>query len=251
VPSTGVTTSTGSGWRIVEGDVESDPGALTVADPRHPIMAALGPAVGTLGQVRTERAIRLVPPPAAAVLARFAGGAPALVDWSGEPGRDERRVLVATTDIGRRWNTWPLHPTFVPLVVEGVRYLAGDPGLTESVTVGAAYGEASARPGVIEVGSPPRRVAVNVDPREARLETWTPEELLARVERLPEAPARAAARASVDAEARQGLWRAVLWAVLAVLAIEAVGAGRARRGAAPGAAAEGAGGQEAGAGGRA
>jgi hypothetical protein len=236
----------GGDWRIVEGEVESDPGALTAADPRHPIMAALGPAVGTLGQVRTERAMRLVPPPAAAVLARFAAGAPALVDWSGESGSEPRRVLVATTDLGRRWNTWPLHPTFVPLVVEGVRYLAGDGGPAGSITVGTAYGEASARPGVIEVGSPPRRVAVNVDPREARLETWTPEEWLARVERLSEAPARAAARASVEAEARQGFWRAVLWAVLVVLAVEAVGASRPRRGVAAGAASEGAAGQEAG-----
>lgn len=221
------------GWRIVEGEVAADPGAVTVADPRHPIMAALGTAAGTLGQIRVERAMRLVPPASASVLARFAGGAPALVDWSGEPGRQPRRVLVSTTDVGRRWNSWPLHPTFVPLLGEGVRYLAGDSGPTQRVTVGPAYGEASARPGVIEVGSPPRRVAVNVDPRESRLETWTADELLARVERLPEAEGEAAARASLDTEARQGLWRAVLWALLVVLAVETVGASRARRGDAP------------------
>jgi hypothetical protein len=236
----------GGGWRLVEGEVESDPGAMTVADPRHPVMAALGGAVGTLGQIRTERAMRLVPPASASVLARFAGGAPALVDWTGEPGREPRRVLVSTTDVGRRWNTWPLHPTFVPFVVEGVRYLAGDPGVAESVIVGPAYGEASARPGVIEVGSPPRRVAVNVDPREARLDTWTADELLARVERLPEAAGGAAVQASIDAEARQGLWRAVLWALLVVLAVEAVGASRARRGAVSVGAAAGSTGEEAG-----
>lgn len=197
--------------------------SLAAADVRHPVLAALGDAAGNLGQVRVERAWTVRDLPGATTLLTLSSGRPALSELSLGRGR----VFLCSTDLARRWNAWPLHPTFMPFVVEAIRYVSNEAPRPRDVLVsGTADGDAS-RPGVL-TRPDGERVAVNVDPRESRLETLSAEELLAGVERVP----RDVDRRQLRAEAEQGqrLWRVVLLALLLVLALEALAAGRERPG---------------------
>lgn len=57
------------------------------------------------------------------VLARYAGGAPALI----EAQRGAGRLLLLTSTIDRDWNDLAIHPGFLPFVQQIVRYLARSP----------------------------------------------------------------------------------------------------------------------------
>jgi hypothetical protein len=211
-----------AGRQIAEAGQPAGPLTLTATDVRHPVLAALGETAGNLGQVRVERAWTLRDLSAARTLVRYSSGHPAVVEFEVERGR----VVLVTTDVGRRWNTWPLHPTFVPFVVEVVRHVSGERALWRDVLVGTlslGAGEAGERPGIVtlpEAG----RVAVNVDPRESRIDVLAPEALAARLERLA-GTASIEAR-DADAEQGQALWRYGLMALLVLLGWEAVVAAR-------------------------
>ena len=94
-----------------------------VTDLRHPIFRPFGSLTANLGQVAFTRAWRL---PAAGweIAASFTDGAPALM----ERREGDGRVLCFASDLDWRWNDFPLHPAFVPFVVESVRYAAARDG---------------------------------------------------------------------------------------------------------------------------
>jgi hypothetical protein len=200
-------------------DVTSE--SLAAADVRHPVLAALGDTAGNLGQIRVERAWTLREVPGATTLMTLSSGRPALVELALGSGR----VFVAASDVGRGWNSWPLHPTFVPFVVEAVRYLGNEPARRRDLVVASAGATEAQRPGVM-ARADGGRAAVNVDPRESRIETVTEAELLAGLERLPGAVDRRQLQS--EAEEGQGLWRYLLFALLALLALEALMASRER-----------------------
>ncbi len=215
------------GWddaALADAPADSAAETLAATDIRHPVLAALGTTAGNLGQVRVETRWSVREPPGSTPLLRFSSGGPALLEL--HPGRG--RALVLLTDVGRRWNTWPLHPTFVPFVVEATRYLAGERPPARQATVGdpSIPGDGS-RPGIVTFAGTNARMAVNVDPRESRVEALTADELSGRL-RHASAPAQAALAAG-DVEGCQELWRWLLWTMLGVLAVEGLVAARSRR----------------------
>ena len=123
------------------GDVVS-PGphgsALGDLAPGHPLSAA-GAGDGTaaaapLSAVTAWRYRRVTPAAGDEVLARFDGGDPALLARA----RGDGRVLALATSVAPEWSTLALEPVFVPLLLEGVAWIAGRPELPGSVVPGSA-----------------------------------------------------------------------------------------------------------------
>lgn len=193
-------------------------------DRRHAALAPLGAFVETLTQVSVTRHVALEP--ADNVLATFGDGRPALVEAS----RGEGRALVLATDLSGEWNGAPLHPVFAPWVEALVRYAAGGGDARQSLVVGEAAGADT--PGVVTMGEPPRRVAVNVDLRESSGETVSGEEFVARVARDAVRVLRDAPTSAARQEAASPLWRYAVLAMLAALVVEHLVAGRRPRAAA-------------------
>jgi hypothetical protein len=200
------------------GDDAAWPAALAVADPRHPVIAALGPMAGQVAAVRADRGLRLATPGplAGGVLLAFTNGLPALVEVPAGPGR----MLVLASGLERDASDLARHAVFPALALEAVRYLAGPADRRQDVSA-AELGEAAPElPGVVSVGSPPRRVAVNVAPAESSLEALRPEAIGSLSVVAPAGrgePARAGAAA---AEAGQRAWRVVLGLMFALLVVE-------------------------------
>lgn len=202
--------------------LDGGPQGLVSTEVRHPVLSALGETAGNLGQVRVDRGWAMREPASGVVLLRYASGRPALMELELGKGR----ALLLTTDLSRRWNTWPVHPTFVPMLTEAVRHLSGDRPLARDVLVDTAAGPAWAKPGIVTATGATERVAVNVDPRESDVDVVPAAELLGRFERLPGTPD--PARAERETEQAQALWRASLLALLAVLVVEGLMAARPR-----------------------
>jgi hypothetical protein len=212
------------GLRLAAAPDRHWPTRLAPIELRHPVFAAFGAFAGNLGQVRVEQAAVLADAEQGRALARFTNGLPALVEYA----RGGGRVFVLATDVGREWNDFPLHPTFVPFVHESVRYLAGTRAVDREVLVTSAGAGALRRPGIASLGEPPVRVAVNVDPRESLVGAMSADELLGAIERVPSESADPSRRQAADAEAGQALWRYGLWVVFGILAVEGVVAARRR-----------------------
>jgi hypothetical protein len=183
------------------------------------MLTALGPFASRLNQVEVDRGVRMDGRATQAVM-RFTNGLPALMEYRANRGR----VLVFASDLGRRWGAFPLHPTFAPFMFEAVRYLAGPDDDRREATPADLPKDAVPTSGVVSIGQPPRRVAVNVDRREARLEFATAEELLAAVVQV--AGARDAESDRGRREAQQRLWRWALVALFVVLVLEVIAAHR-------------------------
>lgn len=102
----------------------------------HPIFAGLGRDGAGLLEARFHR-IFLLDPVAGGdrrTLARFASGAPALVE---APLGKGRRLLFTST-IDRDWNDLPIHAAYLPFVQQAVRYLSRTPppGEAQATLVG-------------------------------------------------------------------------------------------------------------------
>jgi hypothetical protein len=209
---------------LADDPAEAGAESVAVTDVRHPVLAALGPTVGNLGQVRVDERWIVREPAGGTALMRFSTGAPALLEL--HPGSG--RALLLATDAGRRWNTWPVHPTFLPFVVGAVRYLAGERLPTSLALVGDPQIEGEGtQPGVVTSTRTGTRMAVNVDPGESRVEALGGDELTGRLRRA--APAVQAGPPAAAIEGSQELWRWLLWALLGLLALEALVATRRRR----------------------
>jgi Mg-chelatase subunit ChlD len=197
------------------GAPEAAPGAFAPADVRHPIFRPFGTFAANLAQVRFTRAAALegenLEP-----LARFSDGRLAMADRRQGRGR----VVVFASDLDNRWNDFPVHPTFVPFIVETLRYVGGGRAVETDYTIGAAPGTLPATPGVAMLGG--RRVALNVDIRESETARVSPEEFRGAVARLNRTAAAAEETSARQQEERQGLWRYGLLLVAVLLVAESM-----------------------------
>jgi hypothetical protein len=122
-------------------------------EPQHPIFAVFSARAAGLREAKFWK-VMLVGPTTQVddrkTLARFSGGAPALI----EARLDAGRLLLYTSSLDRDWNDLPIHPGFLPLLQQAARYLARttwrQPG--GEIVVG--------RPREIEVGPEDRRLEV-------------------------------------------------------------------------------------------
>ncbi len=195
---------------------EARPRILAVTDLRHPIFRPFGSLTANLGQVSFSRAWR-VPADGWDVAASFTDGAPALLERRDGTGR----VLCFTSDLDRRWNDFPLHPAFVPFVVESVRYAARTAGMERERTVADAPSGVPPAPGVHRLPDG-RQVVLNVDTSESALSRVTAREFTDMLQRVDAAPSRAARVQAQLTEARQSYWQYGLVLMLVVLAVESV-----------------------------
>jgi hypothetical protein len=152
------------------------------------------------------------------VLARFSNGTPALLERTVERGR----VVLFASDVDRRWNDFPVHPAFVPFVLETLRYVGGNRSVHDYV-VAQAPAEARRTPGVYQ-DADGRAYAVNVDIRESGLATMDPADFDRQVQRS--GLAQSAAHQAVQTEAHQSYWQYGLVLMIATLIAESA-AGRA------------------------
>jgi hypothetical protein len=193
----------------------ASPVSLSVTDLRHPIFRPFGALSANLGQVQFERVWRLRPE-GWDVAARFTDGTPALLERSEGSGR----MVLFASDLDRRWNDFPVQPSFVPFVLEAVRYVSGTREGASDYLVSNVPDNVSARPGVYRTGH--RLVAVNVDERESDPARVSPEEFAAMVGTLP---ARSTARVDLQArqaEARQSYWQYGLLLMIGALVAESL-----------------------------
>lgn len=196
-------------------EADGGPAALAVTNLRHPIFHPLGPLTANVGQVRFNR-IWLVRGEGWEVAARFSSGTPALL----ERRQGDGRVLIFASDVDRRWNDFPLHPSFVLFAIESVRHVAAQPSLPRDYLVAEAPAGAGPQPGVFTLAAGGRRVAVNVDVRERSPVAMSEDEFLAMVPAGSARSERAAGVPAVQVEARQNLWRYGILVMLGVLLAE-------------------------------
>ena len=187
--------------------------SLTVTDGRHPIFRPFGAFAANLGGVRFSRSWH-VAGEGWRVAARFDDGAPALLERREGKGR----VVMFASDLDRRWNDFPLHPSFVPFVTEALRHVAARPVDPDQFLVGHVPVGVDPEPGIHRLESG-RLVAVNVDTRESSVGVMTPDEFAAMLEPVEQSREDLPAREE-QAEARQSLWQYGLMLMLVALVAE-------------------------------
>ena len=197
--------------------------ALAPTDVRHPVFQPFAGSAATLGFVTFQTAVRIAGS-ACQTLARFTTGEPALLECPSGDGR----ALVFASDLNNRWNDFPLHATFVPFLHEVVRYLASTRAHASEYFVGAAPAGVRRTPGLatIDAAGVQRRIAINVDPREADPARISVEDFQSAVTRLKSeggVEARVEARQQED---RQHLWQYALALMAVLLAVEGLLAAR-------------------------
>jgi hypothetical protein len=230
-------------------------GTLAYLDYSHPVFELFrGPRSGDFSSARFFRYRSLETKDG--VLARFDDGRVALAEKKVGQGR----VLLWTSSLDTGWNDLALQPVFLPFLHQLVKHAAGHLESRPWYTVGEALDLASeaelqgrevaviapagekqrlpvgqralelTAPGYYELrrlegGGWSRVAAVNFDPSESDLASLDPEEVVGAVTR--EQRARAArggepALTTEEHESRQALWRWLLVAAFAFLALETV-----------------------------
>ena len=192
--------------------------SFSVVDPRHPMFQVFGSVIGTLGQVRVHRTMHVVETPDVRVLARFAHGSAALLEY---PLADGRAILFAS-DLNNEWNDFPRRPTFLPFVHELMRYLSGDRDDRRELTVSDVPSGVEPEPGPARLPGSGRQVVVNVDPRESETTRSSVDAFLSHV-RLAASDARevdASLPAEAVQESEQGYWWYAVLAMLLALVAE-------------------------------
>lgn len=203
------------GWRGSSfGQAEPRTASFTATDTRHPIFRPFGPLAANLGQVRFARAWR-VNPSGWHAAAHFDDGTPAMLERAEGAGR----VVLFTSDLDRRWNDFPLHPSFVPFAVEAVRHVAARRVDADDFMVGRAPAGVDATPGLHRLPSG-RQISVNVDPRESATSAMTPTEFAGMLEPVAQVTPQQAAMREAQTESRQNLWQIGLILMLATLVVE-------------------------------
>jgi hypothetical protein len=201
--------------------VDENPGeegskVLAVTGLRHPIFRPFGPLTANLGQVSFRRAWR-VPAEGWTVAAEFTDGTPALLERTEGQGR----FLLFASDLDRRWNDFPLHPAFVPFVLESLHHVAGRPASTREFSIGEAPAGVPRTPGVHSLQDG-RRVVLNVDARESGLERVSIREFAGMLDVVAGDPTRAANVRARLTEARQSYWQYGLVLMLLALVAESI-----------------------------
>jgi hypothetical protein len=189
-------------------------GVLAATDLRHPVLRPFDAVAANFGQIAFDRAWQADLSSGWRVVARYTTGDAALAERIGGPGR----VLLLTSDVDRRWNEFPLHASFVPFAQETARYLSARPLVTSSYLVADVPAGVAPVPGLVERGG--RTIAVNVDPRESRVERVTPAEFGALVTRTASLARPRAERLAAETERSQNYWRYGLMLLLVTLVIE-------------------------------
>ena len=179
---------------------ETRASSFAATDARHPIFRPFGSFAANLGAVRFNRTWR-VDPAGWNVAARFDDGAPALL----ERAEGEGRVVLFASDLDRRWNDFPVQPSFVPFVAEAVRHVALTAVEPDAFLIGRVPASVRPEPGVQRLESG-RVVTVNVDPRESSTAAMTPSEFAAMLEPV-ETPGGGRPLREEQTEARQSLWQ--------------------------------------------
>lgn len=190
-------------------------GVLAATDLRHPVLRPFDAVAANFGQVSFERAWGVDTARHWRVVARYTDGHAALAERTGGPGR----VLLLTSDVDRRWNDFPLHASFVPFAQEAARYLGARAPAISAYLVGDVPPGLAPRPGLVarEGGA----AAVNVDPRESRVERVTASEFRSLVTRTTPQKQPRAERLAVQTEGQQNYWRYGMMLMLGALVIEA------------------------------
>jgi len=214
-----------SSLKIVNPQSKRDAGTLAPSDVRHPIFRPFPGNSTTLGLVRFQEAAR-IEGAGCQVLARFTSGGSAILEC---PAGDGRAIVLAS-DLNNRWNDFPLHSSFVPFLHETVRYLSSTRAAVADYTIGAAPAGVPRTPGVHTLearpGAAPRRVAVNVDPREVDPARLTLEDFDGAITRLKGSASAAARLEARQQEDDQHLWQYAIALMLVTLAVEGVVAAR-------------------------
>jgi hypothetical protein len=199
------------------------PRVLAATDLRHPIFRPFDAVAANFGQVLFDRAWDIDAGTAWRVAARFTDSSPALLERAADadpaPEAMPGRVLLFASDVDRRWNDFPLHPTFVPFAQEVTRYLGARPPAVSSYLVSEVPGATPAVPGFAQVGG--RTVAVNVDPRESSTDRVTPLEFQKLVTRSAAGVRARVQRVAHETEAQQNYWRYGLMLLMMTLVVEA------------------------------
>jgi Aerotolerance regulator N-terminal/von Willebrand factor type A domain len=217
----------GSTLRVISNaSAKPSPRVLAPADARHPVFQRFAGATATFGLVTFQHAARISGAECQA-LARFTTGETALLECPAGDGR----ALVLASDLDNRWNDFPLHASFVPFLHEAMRYLGSARALTVEYLVADAPAAAKHTPGVVTVageqpGEAPRRIAVNVDSREADPSRLSADDFQSAVTRLKDAGLSDARVESRQQEDRQHLWRYGLALMVLLLAVEGLLASR-------------------------
>jgi hypothetical protein len=204
-------------------DETAKPAARTLApaDGRHPVFQPFVGTAATLGLVTFQRAAR-ISGTGCQTLARFTDGAAAMIECPAGEGR----ALVLASDLDNRGNDFPRRATFVPFLHEVVRYLASARPHRSEYLVADAPAGVTRVPGVTMVaepgrpGAPARRVAINVDPREADAARMSVDEFQSAVTRLAPVAGAAVRLEARQEEDRQHLWQYALGLMIAMLAVE-------------------------------
>ena len=189
------------------------------ADVRHPVFRAFGASRGVArpGDVSESGDDQGA---GCQTLARFTTGEAALVECA--PG--DGRALVFASDLDNPWNDFPLHATFVPFLHEAVRYLAGRHARVGDYLVGEVPAGVAPSRGLSRYpsagGSPQRRVAINVDPRESDPVRLSADEFQTAVTRLKDTPVVRENAFDRQQEEGQQIWRYVLMVMIAALVVE-------------------------------
>ena len=213
--------STIMGWSDFSAAEQStQPVVLAATDVRHPIVRMFGSFSANLGQVRFTRIWR-VRAEGWDVAAKFTNGSAALLERR-LSSDSKGRVVVFASDVDRQWNDFPLHPAFVPFVLEAVRHITAAADVRRAYVVAETPRGVRPEPGVYTLAPGDRRVAVNVDARESATVRMTPEEFMAMVRPVDAIGAASGERRAQQLEGRQNLWRYGLLLMMCALVSESL-----------------------------
>ena len=131
---------------------QGDAARIGALEYGHPVFEPFrAPRSGDFGAARIYGYRAVAPVPSAQVLARFDGGAPALVERRIGTGR----VLLWTSTLDLEWSDLPLKPVFLPFVHRVARHLSAyverAPWLTVGQVLDASFGAAVSRSGGVVV----------------------------------------------------------------------------------------------------
>ena len=205
------------GWSSATITADETPRQLTLAptDIRHPVFKPFGGLMANLGQVSFTRAWR-VRPAGWHVAAVFSDGSPAFLERTEGQGR----IVLFASDLDRRWNDFPLHPAFVPFVMEAMHHVSTRPSHPTDFVVSRTPSGVPPEPGVHRTAGG-RLIAVNVDPRESATAAMTSAEFTQMIDTVAAGASDRQLQVKAEqAESRQNLWQYGLLLMLATLVAE-------------------------------
>lgn len=204
-----------------------DPLHLGAIDFNRPEVALFAnPGNGDLFEIRFNNPPDLQLPGTDGIIASFDDSTPAIVETTSGKGT----LVVVATGLDRASTTWPLQSTFLPFLQESLKHLAGRDLPISQVLVGEPLpgehpGVDSDTPGIVEttLGGVPQLVAVNIDPSESDLTTWTNQlesDRLTQAQSTPPAVSTLATLQGEEAEKHQHYWWYAILAATALLFLE-------------------------------